>query len=513
LGGALLFWCVLAPLLWGTAARAQETESADMEQAAPAPLLESSATGFLDVRPAWQHVHEGGIATTDDIPAWLLVTEANFQLRLRWGGRGMAYADASFVGQNGWTFLHTGDDGKLSEAADHDVAALRPAAVLSELYGLVHLGPHANLTLGRKRVVWGPGLAQNPTDLVDPPKDPTDPTCQRAGAWLARLEFPFERFTVSLVAAAKVLRQYSGVPTALGVYPDHATTEAASGAVPDDRDGSSHYATAVRLYALVVDTDVNAVWYFSNLYNDAFEDKHRFGLSLSRVFGAWEVHVEALAQRGSSRRYADSGCVADAAALMQCGLDPARRDRVLSASKRDDPGVRGRVLAGGRWTGADNEMVSIEYYWNGEGWDASELGDLLRLATTARQARSFLPPGATPPSIPSPFGSATADPGTPQKFVFEPLRRHYLFVTAMVPNVRNDFTLQAVLLAGLEDLSGQVVPSVAWSVREWATLTAAVAVPLPGVSSLGVEAGGRRWTESDVMPADWRAWVSARLFY
>ena len=104
-------------------------------------------------------------------------------------------------------------------------------------------------------------------DLLNPPKDPTDPSLQRAGAWLARVELPTERFTVSLVAAARVLEEYGGVPSRLAVYPSY-----------DPRDdGQVHVAGAARIYALVADTDVNVEYVFTNLYNDAFRNKSRVG--------------------------------------------------------------------------------------------------------------------------------------------------------------------------------------------------------------------------------------------
>lgn len=60
--------------------------------------------------------------------------------------------------------------------------------MLSEAYLDAPLQDGFRLLLGKKRIVWGAGLAFNPTDVLNPPKDPTDPTFQRAGAWLAQAE-------------------------------------------------------------------------------------------------------------------------------------------------------------------------------------------------------------------------------------------------------------------------------------------------------------------------------------
>jgi hypothetical protein len=74
--------------------------------------------------------------------------------------------------------------------------------------------PQLNVVLGKKRIVWGAGLAFNPTDLLNPRRDPTDPTFQRAGAWVAQLEAPFETMTFSLLFAPTVLESMSGIPAA-----------------------------------------------------------------------------------------------------------------------------------------------------------------------------------------------------------------------------------------------------------------------------------------------------------
>jgi hypothetical protein len=477
-------------------------------QEAPPPVaLETTVQGYLDTRQTYTHLAGGRLFPARETPAWSSITEGNVQLRLRWGDQGTAYVDASFFHQAGRFFQADTADGGLEPFDDHDVPALRPAAIISEAYATKNFGDHARLTLGKKRIVWGPGFAQNPTDLLNPPKDPTDPTFQRAGSWLGWLEFPFETFTLSFVGAAKTLRQYGGLPSALLYYPDHPTAEAVKDPSLDDRDTDPHFSAAARAYFLWRDTDVNLFWFFGNRYNDAFEHKHRAGFSLSRVFGEWEVHVEALGQFGSPRVYASAECVASVSALGACamaGKSVAARDRLTSDA------FTPRVLAGARWTLEDNGLLSLEYYYLGDGYTQDEFRDYVSLLHYGQKALAALPAGAPRPSLP---GQQASDPGSPQKFTFDPLRRHYLFVTWQQPQVRDDFTLSATLLLNLQDLSGQLVPGVTWSVREWLNLSTAVFVALPGPSALGVDVDGRNYTEYGLFNSDWRAFVSARAFF
>lgn len=494
-------------------AAAQEEPAA--QEAAPVmepeAKLEATTTGYLDTRFSWAHVSPVGLVPATGVPALANLSEGNMQVKLRYGPLLSAGADLSLFWQAAGLFRGVDAGGAEVGVADQDVPLYRPTAVVSELFAAWEATPHLNLTLGKKRVVWGSGMAFNPTDLLNPAKDPTDPAGQRAGAWLARVEMPYERFTVSLVGAAKVLRQYAGLPTSLLVYPDYPTSEAVRNPALDDRDTEAHWAAAARLYALVADTDVTLTYHFTHLYNDAFREKSRVGLSLSRVFDATEVHVEALAQMGSSRLYAAPACTASPEALFGCTLSGTSP---LSRTQVDDRGVRAKVLVGARYLFEDNAMLSAEYYFNGEGYSAREFADYVGLLGQGRRLLAQLTPEQAEALVArlSPTGAAS-DPGSPQKFTFEPLRRHYLFLQYSKPQVADDFTLGASAVMNLGDLSGQLIPQVSWSAREWLTVSASAFIPLPGVKSLAPEVAGEHITEASLSSSDWRALLSARLFF
>lgn len=491
---------LLASLLLATAPAGTEASSE----------LTATTTGYVDTRFSWARVASAGLVPASGVPTLSNLSEGNMQVKLRYGEALSVGTDVSLYWQWAGRFQGVDAEGRTVAMEPQDSPLYRPSTVVSELFAAWEASPHLHLTLGKKRVVWGSGLAVNPTDLLNPPKDPTDPAQQRAGAWLARVELPFERFTFSLVGAARATRQYSGLPTALLTYPAHPTSEAAAGQVPDDRDDEAHYAAAARLYALVADTDVTLTYHFTHLYNDAFRHKSRVGLSLSRVFGATEVHLEALSQTGSSRLYGEPLCAMSVEALAGCTATqraPAVRSRL------EDGKWRPRVLVGARYLFEDSATLSAEYYFNGEGYHSEEFADYVGLLNTVRRLQAVDPRQAAAVARALDATGASADPGAPRKFSFEPLRRHYLFISYSKPQVTDDFVLGASLVLNLADLSGQLSPQVSWSAREWLTLTASGFIPLPGVQSLATQVHGVPIPEGELAATDWRALLSARLFF
>jgi hypothetical protein len=444
---------------------------------------EVTTTGYLDARTTYQHVAATPVDLGAPRPRLQDLFEANLQLKVGLGPRGFVGADLSLFWQ--WAGLY--DDGQ-----GRDLPAYRPLTAVSELHATYELTPHLNVTAGKKRVVWGPGLAQNPTDLLNPAKDPTDPTAQRAGAWLARVELPYDRFTLSFVGAAQILRQYAGLPTSLITYPGYPTAEAARGWTADDRDGRSHFALAARAYALVADSDVNVIYAYTNLYNDAIPRRHRGGMTVSHVLGGWELHGELLLQTGTARP--------------PLPVDCPPRDCLAALGTPLTTGFRPRALVGARYLFADNAMLSAEYSYNGPGLTGPDFARYLNVLAAA----------STDPELAEALAGATApaaDPGTPQRYNFDPLRRHYLFLSYSKPQIHNDFTIAAVMLVSLADLSGQLNPSVTWSAREWLSLNVAAYLTIPSPPGMGTSVGGERRGELELGPGRWRLVGSVRAFF
>lgn len=479
--------------------------------AARADRVHADATGYLDDRVQWTGLRAGGLVPVADQPAFVDLLELNVQLkRTLFSDATFFYADVSLFGQWGAGFLDGANALRLEPPAEEP--ALRPLAVPSELYVSSAPNEHVNLLVGRKRIVWGSGLAWNPTDLLNAAKDPTDPTFQRSGAWLARGEAVFEKFTLSALVAPQVTEQFAGLPRQWTTYPSW-----------DKRDGDAHFLAATRLYALVENADVNAIYYFSNAYGEDAKARSRGGLSFSRYFFTdYELHFEALAQWGTTRQYANAACFSSPGAAAAC----ARSGQSFFAeTKKDDGAFYPRVLAGTRYLFGDDSQLSVEYLYQADGFTRDELSTYVAGLLAARAAAALGVSGAGGMTA----GGDASGAASPQKFSFQPLRRHYAFASWSKPQIHDDWTVTAVVLADLEDLSGLATASLSWSAQEWVTLTLSAFAPLPGLSTSGAlvhggqglletpprAAGGAdyRATEFGLAPFDYRVLFEARIFY
>lgn len=437
-----------------------------------------STTAYVDSRTT------GAWTQLDGAPGLTELFEANAQLKVTPHEKVTFFADTSLFWQGAW-FVQGGD---------RDLANYRPTAVISEAYVDLPLQEHFRVLVGKKRIVWGSGLSFNPTDALNPAKDPTDPTFQRAGAWLGQVEWGFERAAISLVAAGKTTRQYAGLPTALVVYPDVPSAEVARGAATDDRDKEAHFVFTGRLYVLAGDVDVNLIYAYSNLYNDAFKTKSKLGLSLSRVFGGLEVHAEAMAYTGSSKVQVDSRCVDAPVACVVSGIP------VITRPDLDATWLNAQALLGARYQFDDGSMLAAEYYFNGEGQDGV---GFRRLASLSLQF----------PALAQQALGASTDPGTPQKFTLNAIRRHYVVLQASKPRLWDDWTISGSVLMGLEDLSMQLVPQVQWAPKEWLQLTLAAYLPVAGLDSEAVTANDKTYGQFTLSPFQTRVMFQARAFF
>lgn len=481
-------------------ARAQESldeiDAAKKSDAAQSRRATAEVNGYVDNRFQYSHVNPNASpASTINVPSLQEILEGNIQLKVSIGSKAFVYTDVSLIYQNGWLYYERDGMGGRSSVADHDVVTLRPFVVPSELYVSITPKPWLNLLIGKKRIIWGSGFAFNPTDLINPPKDPTDPNFQRAGAWTARIELPFEKFTISTLFAPQVLYQNSGIPYAVMKYPDYTLADGTKPA-----DDSYHYLLAARLYMLLFNADINLFYFFSNRYNDTFENASRFGGSFSRYFFTdYEFHVEALFQFGSARLYPDHNC---ANAIGTCNLQNA-----LAATKSGNGALYPRVLVGGRTQFRDESTLSLEYYYQADGYSDQEFQDFISLLVRAQMlsAAGAAGTGGTPMG-----GSSGA---LPQRFTFDPLRRHYLIVSYNKPKIRDDFAIGATLIAGLTDLSGTLSPTFSWSAKEWLTLSLYGFIPIRGIPVGLAKVNDVGYSEYSLLPIDFRVLFEARAYY
>jgi hypothetical protein len=101
----------------------------------------------------------------------------------------------------------------------------------------------------------------------------------------------------------------------------------------------------------------------------------------------------------------------------------------------------------------------------------------------------------------------------PQRFTFDPLRRHYLIVGYTKPKIRDDFSIGATLIAGLTDLSGTISPTASWNAREWLTLSLYGFIPIRGIPVGQVAVNYVRYSEYSLLPIDFRVLFEVRAYY
>ncbi|MCA2978749.1 MAG: hypothetical protein INH41_12915 [Myxococcaceae bacterium] len=457
-------------------------------------------TGYGMSRTQFTRARPWGLLPTNDVPQLQQLLEFNAQVKVSVKERSYLSTDVSLIGSFGG--FYRGVDGAGREVALPDRASpqVQPIVSVNEFFVAHEFRPELNVLVGKKRIVWGPGLAFNPTDLLNPRRDPTDPTFQRSGVWLAQVEAPLSFATFSLVFAPTQLKQVSGLPTHFLFWPSW-----------DQRDTQAHYQLAARAYALVWDTDVTLMVFYGNRSVDVFESKPRVGLSFSRVFfEALEVHGEALLQTGSPRDFVDPACVAS---LVAANLCQAQRRPFTTKAKLTEEVLRPRVLVGARWQFADDSLLSLEYLYQHDGWNQDHFQALADTLGLIPEARALGFDAANVPGASALFGGTSPD-GLPVRFAFDPRGRHYAFLTFQKPRLFDDFTLQAVVIANLRDLSSIVNASLAWSTTEWLTLSLLAFAPVPGPDALATRtAQGTPVTEFGVTPFAFRAMFEARAFF
>ncbi len=493
--------------LSGETSGAQTAEAAVSNTAAapaaePAPPKVVEINGYADSRTSFTRSRTWGLIPTDDQPQLQELLELNGQLKVSIRPHTYVSADVSLVANFAGVYRSVWDasTGHETIVDDHNTAAAQPVVSINELFFSHEFRPEFNVLIGKKRIVWGPGLAYNPTDFLNARRDPTDPTFQRAGVWLAQAEVPLSLFTFSLVFAPTQLKSVAGIPTHLMFWPSW-----------DQRDDQAHYQLAARVYALLFDTDLNLMFFYGNRANDDFERKFRVGASFSRVFFTdYEVHAEALFQTGSARDVVTPECVQNTLAALVCSQ---MKTPVITKPLLTDSTVLPRVLVGARKNFSDDSLLSLEYLYQADGWSKSQFQDFANGLDLISQGRAMGLPVNRIPGASSLLTGQSSD-GLPARFNFDPRGQHYLFATFQKPRIRDDFTAQLVLIANLQDLSTLVTPSLSWSTTEWLTLSLFAFVPIQGPDALAAKTtSGTHVSEYGSAPFAFRTMFEARVFY
>ena len=266
---------------------------------------------------------------------------------------------------------------------------------VSELSFRYSVSSWLDLHVGREIERWGTGYAFNPTGVVDPPKDPTDPNDRRS---VYR--------GVDVVGADLFVKSWD--ITVLG-NPQISWT---------GKDGRHLFATgwASRAYRLIKGTDVAVSASGGNgLPNSE-------GLSLARVFGnSLELHGEA-AYISDTVRYL------------------AREDNLVPV-RIPHP----EVLLGGQYTFPRHINVVAEYYHDGQGLTNREWSAYEGFVSSAQQALAA--------GNPQPLVLANT------QFTPLNMSRNYSFVRVLWPIRLNRLELETIAITSLRDGSSVIQPT------------------------------------------------------
>lgn len=216
-------------------------------------------TGFLEARPERQ---------------WLRRDSAGYLLL--YPGEARATADraataaeiSGVLRHKSLSFNFTGHASWLDEPRGSDADAR-----MYEAYGGWQIDPRSNVAAGKRALRWGKGYAWSPVAFLERPKDPADPELARegfvmaTGSWVRSFDGTLQTLAVTGVV----------VPTHSGMNPDFGGGAASAG----------HSNAAVKLYALVHDTDIDLIWAARGSRGP------RIGVDFSRNLGNnLEIHGE-----------------------------------------------------------------------------------------------------------------------------------------------------------------------------------------------------------------------------
>jgi hypothetical protein len=272
-------------------------------------------------------------------------------------------------------------------------------------------GSTLQIRLGRQRIAWGSGFAWNPTNRLEPPKNEFNTGLEQEGSLAARVDWiPSPRVGVILIATR---------------------AEAAGADLPLESSSPTRTSWSGRLRVLVKDTDLALV------VTAGRNQRTLVGFDAARdVGGQITAHAEGAFYRGAE-------------------LAPARNGQTF---------VR---VAAGLLRNRDTTSLSLEYFYNGEGYgDAATRAYLAGLdALYGRAADPSLPPSAREEAL----GRYLAGASIPYSGGLG-LRRHYLQALWSRNEIRGKWSLSAQGLLALSDGGLAVTPGVSFAPRGNVTL-------------------------------------------
>ncbi|NBO39336.1 hypothetical protein EBU99_12220 [bacterium] len=357
------------------------------------------------------------------------------------------HADVDLIARRSWDYkrLNFPNDSVITTQGDSsDNPAYRSS--LYELYALFEPDPEYQLTVGKKRILWGSGLASNPTDLLNPSKSVLDPALERRGAWLAQFEHILEKDTFAVFFAPGVIEDKNTLPTDVFKYKTDSS---------DRRE--SHSLIGARWYHLAGHADLNLMAFYSDSFKDPQVGAWKAGASWSQSLLALskqlEGHAEILLQQGSARNASDG------------------------SSRTKSKQFYTTLLLGSRYDFENESALIFEFLHQGEGDSrddfiqrrTSEAG-LLRSQMIAA-ARAGQSSSVTPVVFAQSSASGKSSQGEAGRTVSALGMQNYLLVNYQRYKFNDDLFLSWSLVHNLHDASGFQGPLLQWTPNQTLSLT------------------------------------------
>jgi hypothetical protein len=282
---------------------------------------------------------------------------------------------------------------------------------LRQGYAQYWWGTGLGLRAGKQRIAWGSGFVWNPTNRLEPAKNPVNAGLEQEGVWAARMDVVPASWLGFVLVATRGDTNVGDLPF---------------GATPQKRN-----AGALRVRFLVKDTDLALVT------SGGAEKPSLVGFDLARDLGPVSVHAEGSVYRGSE-------------------IPPLR------------PGQTFFRIAAGALRATGETSLALEYFFNGEGYDDGQRDAYLRALDESYAASTD--PHLSPAEREQALQSYLAGAAVPYSGGLG-LRRHYLQASWSRSHLHGDLSLNARALVGLSDGAVAFTPGLGYAPRGNVTLS------------------------------------------
>jgi len=278
--------------------------------------------------------------------------------------------------------------------------------IIREIFFDSPVGKNYYFTCGRKILKWSTGYSFAPTGVLDPPKNPADPSDrldQYQGRQIIAFDFFQENTSITLVYANEIRFE-------------------------DGIKGGENQA-ALKYYKLIGGTDLSFIGHWREYH------KLQIGFNTATTLNSHlELHTDFIAHRGSDKQYHQ---VLDSPDYKMYFMDPYR------ARYKNSQALFYKLLLGTQYTFTSGLSLMAEYYYNREGLTKNEWKRWRNFALFHEKRMSGQPPDVR--SISNFYNALlTLDENGSM--------RHYAFVRFYLPTQKIGYEI--INIANLVDYSG-----------------------------------------------------------